>query len=155
LVEDDPMLLATTQSVLADAGYRVVSCSSPVHAIELCRKWPHARVLLTKMAFRESPLTGIQLAERVMRLCRCTAILTETFDPALLQTVRGFDEYAFLPQPFTPAQLLAAVAEAWSAAGSGPLRRATAPHEPPPDDPTGLFGAGRLFRRPEPAPIRC
>jgi CheY-like chemotaxis protein len=152
VVEDDLMLLATTQSVLSDRGYKVVSCSDPEEAIAVCEKHPRARVVLTRVAFQSSQTTGIQLAQRVAQLCGAHAILTDPHDPALLYGLRGFEDYTLLQQPYAPGQILAAVEEAWA----NSRRRRSAGWKPddegPPQDP-GPDGAGWFDWRSQPAPM--
>jgi DNA-binding NtrC family response regulator len=137
LVEDDLMLLATTQSVLADHGYKVVSCSTPEEGITICSEHPRARVVLTKAAFPGSRLGGIHIAEHAARTCGATTILTGRHDPILLYGLRAFEKFVFVEQPYTSAQIVAAVAEAWSNArrpndDDPPSLPACVPDRPPP-----------------------
>jgi CheY-like chemotaxis protein len=117
LVETDLMLLATTQSVLADSGYRVASCSTPEEALTFCGTHPRARVVLSKVIFPGSDVTGLHLAAQIHHTCRAVTVLTDRHNPSLLYGLRGFESHTFLPQPYTSAQVLAAIAEAWEAAG--------------------------------------
>jgi CheY-like chemotaxis protein len=132
LVDDDPMLLATTQSVLERGGFRVATCSTPEEALERCGHPPRVRVILTRLAFRASRMTGIELAALAARTCGANAILTDSHDPVLLHAFPGFEERAFLQQPYSPAQVLSAVADAWAS-----RRRSTARENPEPEEGAG------------------
>jgi DNA-binding NtrC family response regulator len=132
VVEPDLMLLATTHSILSDAGYEVASCSTPEEAIAICEEHRRARVALSKVIFPGSPLTGIHVAHSARRACGVVTVLTDHHDQALLYGIKAFDRYPFLPQPYTPQQVLGAVAEAWWS-GS---RRSGGEDIPPDEEPS-------------------
>lgn len=129
LVDDDPMLLATTQAVLERGGYRVAACSAPEEALERCRRSPRVRVILTRLAFRAYRMTGIELAALAARVCGANTVLTDSHDPVLLQAFPGFEEHFFLQQPCSPPQVLNAVADAWTCCRRAPGRENPEPEE--------------------------
>lgn len=108
------MLLATLLPILKAEGYTVAGCGRPEEALEYCERHPRARVLLTGIVFSESPLTGVDLAERITRIAGARTILTSHYERGLVAHIAGFERYPFLALPFSAAQVLAAVSDAWS-----------------------------------------
>ena len=107
LVEDEPALRGVAEKVLQRYGYRVITASSGVDALNI---WPaHAEqidLLLTDMVMPDG-VSGRELAQRLqtakpqLKVLFSSGYSTELADPqALLQAGQNF-----LPKPYTPAML--------------------------------------------------
>ncbi len=121
------MLLATLLPILKTEGYTVAGCEGPEEALEYCERHPRARVLLTDIVFQESSLTGVDLAEQITRISAARTILMSHYERGLVATIAGFERYPFLPLPFSAAQVLAAVSDAWSRGAVRARRSPTSP----------------------------
>jgi CheY-like chemotaxis protein len=117
VIEEDPLLLATTRSVLCQNGYDVVTSSTPEQALSFCQRRPLARVAICDVVFPGGRMNGIEIARRLHAMTGTRTILTCRHHRVMLGHIAGFDAYPFLAQPVAPKQLLTAVAEGWRSAG--------------------------------------
>jgi CheY-like chemotaxis protein len=121
LVEDDPLVLATSARALESHGYRVLSARSGDEALAIVREQA-VDLLVTDVVMPR--MTGPTLAREVDRLCPGIPILFVsgyTAGAALGVVLRERGD-AFLPKPYTPRTLAAKVREVLDRAAAAPRR---------------------------------
>ncbi len=112
IVEDEPGLLLVMQSVLAGAGYRVVTASDGEHALELARSDPGLELVITDVRLPKKD--GMQLlSELVVLVPERTVVVMSAYgsiDMAVQALQAG--AYHFLQKPFGKDVLLHVVRKA-------------------------------------------
>ncbi|MCB4821603.1 ATP-binding protein [Roseicella aerolata] len=116
LVDDDPLVLASTAAMLEDLGHVAVEAASGPAAIELLRGGVQADLVITDFAM--PGMTGLQLAEAVRRIRPGLPVLLATGYAEVQEAV--LPGVPRLPKPFEQAALARAVAECLSGAGAAP-----------------------------------
>jgi signal transduction histidine kinase len=116
LVDDDPLVLASTAAMLEDLGHTVLEAASGPAAIEMLRAGSQPDLVITDFAM--PGMTGLQLAEAVRRLRPGLPVLlatgyAEMQDAALPGVSR-------LSKPFEQAALARAVAGCLAGASTAP-----------------------------------
>lgn len=105
VVDDDPLVLASTSSMLEDLGHAVVEAASGRQALEILRAGAKVDLVLTNQAM--PGMTGLQLAAELRQL-RPTlpVLLTSGYAESAELAVSGLP---LLPKPFGQAAMAAAV----------------------------------------------
>jgi signal transduction histidine kinase/ActR/RegA family two-component response regulator len=116
LVEDDPMVLETTEAMLEELGYRVDSATNPDEALAYARRAePAPDLLLTDVVL--PGMNGRELAEQLLAIHpRLRVVFTSgyTEDDVLRRGVAS-EKVHFLPKPFSPSRLATILREALAA----------------------------------------
>jgi two-component system, cell cycle sensor histidine kinase and response regulator CckA len=112
VVDDEPCVLDTICLVLAHAGYKVLGASGPADALAIAAQ-PHNRLnlLLTDVVMPHQH--GPDLAAGILNLqpgARVLFMAGMPDTPEIRDRVAGCG-FDFLPKPFLPSTLLAAVAQ--------------------------------------------
>jgi hypothetical protein len=110
-VDDEPAMCELVSRILAAAGYRVTSATSPSEALTLVREQGRPDLLLTDLKMPQ--MDGDELAARLRHDAADLKVLYVTgFSQSLFET-RGvlWEGEAFLDKPFAPAGLLEAVSQ--------------------------------------------
>ncbi|MBW3630841.1 MAG: PAS domain S-box protein [Gemmatimonadetes bacterium] len=105
LVEDDGSVRALTQTILQRCGYKVLAARNGAHALRLCEE-AEGRIDLLITDVVMPGMGGRELAETLSDLHPCLRVLYMsgyTDDAILRHGVEG--GMAFLPKPFTPAEM--------------------------------------------------
>ncbi len=118
VVEDNPTLLGTDQRLLEHLGYQVLGAASPIQALELAQEYPgEIHLLLTDVIMPE--LNGRELYQRLAAQRPGLKVLYTSGYTENIITHNGIlpADTAFLPKPFSLAQLAAKVREVLAAPG--------------------------------------
>ena len=110
LVEDDEMVRTLVRETMESNGYRVLEASDPLEAHIVAGKYPGAiQLLITDVIMPKA--SGPELAKELLRLSPGLKVLFMSGHTDRTISKRGVrrKEVAFLPKPFTPAQLIAKV----------------------------------------------
>src|SRR5438067_2365859 len=67
IVEDETLVLALTESILRQAGYKTLTAADTSEAIAILRSEPDIDVLLTDIGLKKSVDGGLSLARRAVR----------------------------------------------------------------------------------------
>ncbi len=113
LVEDDPMVLAFTKSLLQLGGYRVMEASGGREALRMSEGYPgEIHLLLSDVVMPGE--SGRQVAEQLVRSRPGMKVLYMSgyTDDAVIRRGISVEETPFLPKPFTPGSLARKVREA-------------------------------------------
>jgi len=112
VVDDEPLVLSLTNSMLSRSGYNVVAADSGKAALRLFELWPDAEVDLALIDLVMPEMNGVQLAERVHELRPALPILffSAYSDQEILRPVfaRGLP---YIAKPFTSVQLIKRIRE--------------------------------------------
>jgi hypothetical protein len=112
LVEDDEMVRTLVRETMESNGYRVLEASDPLEARVVAAASPNAiQLLITDVIMPKA--SGPQLARKLLQLSPGLKVLYMSGHTDRAISKRGVrrKEVAFLPKPFTPAQLVAKVRE--------------------------------------------
>jgi CheY-like chemotaxis protein len=112
LVEDDEMVRTLVRETMESNGYRVLEASDPLEAHVVAASYSNAiHLLITDVVMPKA--SGPQLAKELLRLSPGLKVLYMSGHTEHAISKRGVrrKEVAFLPKPFTPAQLIAKVRE--------------------------------------------
>ncbi len=111
LVEDEPTILKLSQRILTGLGYRVLSASSPLKALDLAREHiSEIRLLVTDVIMPD--LNGQELAARLQEMNPALHVLFISGYPAdFLKNADGTLSYSYLSKPFSRASLVAKLQE--------------------------------------------
>lgn len=103
LVDDEPLLLRSTQRMLEQRGFSVVSVDTADAALELVASGRHFDLLMTDVSLRRT--TGTELVRRA-RLVRpgLRVLYVSGLDEESVG-IAGCRPDAFLGKPFTPREL--------------------------------------------------
>ncbi len=110
LVEDDEMVRALVRETMEGNGYRVLEASDPLEAQTVAAKSRSAiQLLITDVIMPKA--SGPELAKELLRLSPGLKVLYMSghADHTILKRGVKRKEVAFLPKPFTPAELIAKV----------------------------------------------
>jgi two-component system cell cycle sensor histidine kinase/response regulator CckA len=119
VVDDEPAVRRIIQRLLERAGYTVLLAGDGEAALELVERHPEPLNLLISDIVLPG-LPGPEVAERVRHRHRDVKVLYSSGYPGDELTRRGLGaDAAFLSKPFTPDELVSAVADLL-AADSGP-----------------------------------
>ena len=108
VVDDDPIVLASCKRVLETEGFSVVAASSVGQAIEEAVAQAFGLIITDiKMPERD----GFQLMKKVSEWRRPTPVIAMSGYPTSesVQSSLKSGAFVFLPKPFTPDELLAAL----------------------------------------------
>src|SRR5438552_8770241 len=112
VVDDEPLVLSLTNSMLSRSGYNVVAADSGKAALRLFELWPDAQVDLALIGLNMPEMNGVQLAERIHELRPALPILffSAYSDQEILRPVfaRGLP---YIAKPFTSVQLIKRIRE--------------------------------------------
>ncbi len=105
VVEDEPALRRVVETVLAEAGYRVLVASTPKEAIEVAATGISIDLMITDVVM--PGMSGPKLAGEVARSLPQVPVLYMSGYVGNALSEHGFDERApLLHKPFSPEQLL-------------------------------------------------
>ena len=107
LVEDDEMVRTLVRETMEGNGYHVLEASDPLEARIVAAKSGSAiQLLITDVIMPKK--SGPELAKELIRMSPGLKVLYMSGHPARAISKRGVrrKETAFLPKPFTPAQLV-------------------------------------------------
>ncbi len=108
VVDDDPIVLSSCKRVLEAEGFSVVAVSSVGQAIEEAVAQGFGLIIADiKMPERD----GLQLMKRVSEWRRPTPVIAMSGYPTSesIQSSLTSGAFVFLPKPFTPDELIAAL----------------------------------------------
>nr|WP_255216564.1 ATP-binding protein [Pseudenhygromyxa sp. WMMC2535] len=108
LVEDEPTVRKLTARILERGGYEVKAASGPLEALELARGELEIDLVLTDVVMPE--MSGPELVAELLAICGPLPVVYVSGYAKSTSAWLG-DMPGFLPKPFTPAALLAKVAE--------------------------------------------
>jgi signal transduction histidine kinase len=116
VVEDDPSIREIVRRTLDREGYSVVTASTGSEGMELLALHPAIPLVITDLVLPGS-VRGIDLARHVLTNARPTRLLCVSgYSEQLISGAESLlPDGAFLPKPFTPAELVARVKEILSA----------------------------------------
>jgi two-component system, response regulator PdtaR len=106
-VEDETLLNAYLGEVLENAGYQVVAAANADQAIEILEARNDIRIVITDVNMPGS-MDGLRLAAAVKDRWPPIKIIIATGKSALRKDEMPGDSQ-FLPKPYSPAKILAAV----------------------------------------------
>ena len=112
LVEDDEMVRALVRETMESSGYRVLEASDPLEARAVAANYQGAiQLLITDVIMPKA--SGPELAKELLRISPGLKVLYMSGHTDRAISKRGVrrKEVAFLPKPFTPAELTAMVRE--------------------------------------------
>jgi DNA-binding NtrC family response regulator len=112
LVDDDPMVLATTKVTLECAKFRVTPCASPAAALELVAE-TNFDVIISDHKMPE--MTGLALLAECSRLRPNTSriLLTAVLNPAdAVDAIASGIVYRFIAKPWLRNELIATIRDA-------------------------------------------
>jgi PAS domain S-box-containing protein len=112
LVEDDEMVRTLVRETMESSGYRVLEASDPMEARAVAGNYQNAiQLLITDVIMPKA--SGPELANELLRISPGLKVLYMSgyADRALSKRGVRRKEVAFLPKPFTPAELIAKVRE--------------------------------------------
>jgi two-component system, cell cycle sensor histidine kinase and response regulator CckA len=110
LVEDDEMVRTLVRETMESNGYHVLEASDPMEARHVAAKSQSAmQLLITDVIMPKA--SGPELAKELVRLSPGLKVLYMSghTDRTILKRGVRRKEVAFLPKPFTPAELIAKV----------------------------------------------
>lgn len=109
VVDDEAIVLRVLRGILANHGYRVLAAASGDEALDLFRREPHIDLLLTDVVM--PGVTGPELAETLLMLDPGLRVLFTAGmpDSPLIRECIIERDHAFIPKPFLPLELVAAV----------------------------------------------
>lgn len=109
LVEDEIALCNVIRMILQRCGFRTLAAYGGIEALALFReRLKPISLLVTDVELGGWP-NGIELAERILREHRETAVLVISGQP--FEELASKKQYGFLRKPFTPLQLQHSVRE--------------------------------------------
>lgn len=114
VVDDEPMLLRMMERVLASAGYEVHAAPDGLRALDLATSLPVPPTLMVSDV-RMDPINGPDLARLMLRASPGTRVLFVSGYPA--DPDYGPLIGPLLQKPFSPDQLVQAVAQLLASAG--------------------------------------
>jgi PAS domain S-box-containing protein len=115
LVEDEAQLRTLAERLLSMAGYRVLAAALPDEALALCRSHPGTiDLLLTDVVMPGMGGPSLARAARALRPGLRVLYMSGYTDDELMQRGVSLEALAFLPKPFTPAELQRKVRETLS-----------------------------------------
>jgi DNA-binding response OmpR family regulator len=112
LVEDDEMVRALVRETMEGSGYHILEASDPLEAQIVANRYRGAiQLLITDVIMPKA--SGPELAKRLLRSHPGLKVLYMSGHTERTISKRGVrrKEAAFLPKPFTPAELIAKVRE--------------------------------------------
>ena len=112
VVEDDPSIRDIVRRTLSREGYNVVMADTGTEGMELLARHPGVPLVITDLVLPGS-VRGIDIARHVLSEARPTRLLCMSgYSEQLISGAEGLlPDGAFLPKPFTPAELVARVKE--------------------------------------------
>jgi signal transduction histidine kinase len=120
LVDDDPLILASTAAILEDAGHEVVDASSAAQALEALRREDFDLVITDQLM---PGTTGLELARLIQqRLPLLPVILASGYSESPAAEMASVPRIA---KPFDAAELLSLMASVLRGATDGTPRRVT------------------------------
>jgi hypothetical protein len=112
LVEDDEMVRTLVRETMESKGYRVLEASDPLEAHVVASSYRGViQLLITDVIMPKA--SGPKLAKQLLRISPHLKVLYMSghTDRAILKRGVRRKEVAFLPKPFTPAELITKVRE--------------------------------------------
>jgi DNA-binding NtrC family response regulator len=110
LMEDETQVRVLAEEILKEAGHQTLSAANVAEALALVRAYDLINVLFADIRLEENGPTGLDLAQQAVAIHPKLKVLYTTggdvTDGMKTLFVKGS---AFLPKPYTPAQLTAAV----------------------------------------------
>ena len=123
VVDDEPIVLRMMERVLASAGYQVHAASNGLRALELATSLPVPPAIMVSDV-RMDPIDGPDLARLMLRASPGTRVLFVSGYPS--DPDHGPLIGPLLKKPFSPDQLVQAVAELLGSAGRQSVEPAAA-----------------------------
>ncbi|MCG8425179.1 MAG: response regulator [Proteobacteria bacterium] len=120
IVEDQPAILRTVSRILARVGFTVIEARTAEEALSLAEEIGTDLALLATDVVLPG-LSGVELSQRLRkRLPRLRVLLTSGYmRDELTPSMRTDPAMAFLPKPFSPAELLSQVRQLLGSRASG------------------------------------
>ncbi len=120
VAEDDDDLRHLIERILTRAGYRVIPARDGVEAVEAFLRESDIALVLFDMVMPD--LTGLEALDQIRKVdAKVPAVLVSGYSDDLVDGEGGRrDDLLFVPKPFSPAEILAAVAQALERARSTP-----------------------------------
>ena len=112
LVEDEPLVLMLTESILMEAGYETQTASHVSEGLTLLRSNAEIDVLFTDIGLGDAAGGGLTLARKAVRL-RPRIHVVYASARLVTEHMRGMfvKGSRFLPKPYRKAEVLAALEE--------------------------------------------
>ncbi|MBI5583443.1 MAG: PAS domain S-box protein [Deltaproteobacteria bacterium] len=112
-VDDEPVLVAAAQRLLALSGYRVTGFSRPLEALDYIRKAPEETdLVITDLTMPQ--LTGLDLIRKLREIAPDLPVILATgyLDPAIAEKAKALGVEAFLNKPVDRTCWTATIARA-------------------------------------------
>jgi CheY-like chemotaxis protein len=115
VVEDEEQVRVLAQAIVQEGGYRTISAASMAEALALLQGDISIEALFTDINLVDGGPGGIELAREARAIRPALRVLYTTGD-GVTDGTRALmvEDSAFLPKPYTPDQLAAAVAQLFS-----------------------------------------
>jgi len=111
IMEDETQVRVLAEEILKEAGHNTLSAANVVEALALLRAYELITVLFADIRLQAGEPTGLELAREAIAIRPKLKVLYTTGQDVTDGTKALFvDGSAFLQKPYTPAQLLHAVA---------------------------------------------
>jgi DNA-binding NtrC family response regulator len=110
IMEDETQVRVLAEEILKEAGHHTLSAANVAEALALVRAYELINVLFADIRLEENGPNGLELAEQALTIHPKLKVLYTTggdvTDGMKALFVKGS---AFLPKPYTPAQLVTEV----------------------------------------------
>jgi CheY-like chemotaxis protein len=112
IMEDEAQVRVLAEEILKDAGHHTLSAANVPEALALFRAYELINVLFADIRLEENGPTGLDLAQQAIAIRPKLKVLYTTGADVTDGTRALFvPGSAFLPKPYTPAQLIEAVGQ--------------------------------------------
>ena len=110
IMEDDTQVRVLAEEILKEAGHETLSAANVPEALALLRAYELITVLFADINLEEGGPSGLELAQKAVAMRPKLKVLYTTGADVTDGTRALFVEgSAFLPKPYTPAQLIEGV----------------------------------------------
>lgn len=107
IMEDETQVRVLAEEILKEAGHQTLSAANVPEALALLRAYELINVLFADIKLEENGPTGLELAQKALAIRPKLKVLYTTGAGITDGTKALFVEgSAFLPKPYTPAQLI-------------------------------------------------
>jgi CheY-like chemotaxis protein len=110
IMEDETQVRVLAEEILKDAGHQTLSAANVAEALALLRAYELITILFADINLEEGGPNGLELARTAVEMRPKLKVLYTTGADVTDGTRALFvQSSAFLPKPYTPAQLIEAV----------------------------------------------
>jgi DNA-binding NtrC family response regulator len=110
LMEDETQVRVLAEEILKEAGHQTLSAANVTEALALVRAYDLINILFADIMLEENGPTGLDLAQQAVTIHpKLKVLYTTGGDVTDGMKALFVKDSAFLPKPYTPAQLTAAI----------------------------------------------